>query len=61
MAATAPVRHLTTAELADRLRTSANAVRIMRSRGKAPKSIKPGRERLYPLDEVEKWERARTA
>jgi hypothetical protein len=53
--------HLTTAGLAERWHTTPNAIRILRCRGKAPESIKPGRERLYPLDKVEEFERAGTA
>ena len=51
--------HLTTAELAERLRTSANAIRIMRSRGQAPRCIRRGNKLLWPVAEVEAWERAR--
>ncbi len=60
-AATREPAHLTTAELAARWRTSANAILIRRSRGKAPKPIRGGRGLLWPLAEVEKWERARAA
>lgn len=61
MAAQAPVRHLTTSELADRWHTSPNAIRVRRSRGNAPRSIKPGKERLYPIAEVEAFERRQLA
>ena len=57
---TAPA-HLTTAGLAARWRTTANAIRIMQCRGKAPESIKPGRVRLYPLAAIEAHERRMTA
>lgn len=55
---TAPA-HLTTAQLAERWHVTANAVRVAQSRGKAPRSIKRGNQRLYPLAEVEAWERRR--
>ena len=53
--------HLTTEELAVLLRTTPGNVHVMRSRGKAPKAIKRGNRLLWPLAEVEAWERARTA
>ena len=57
----APV-HLTTAELAERLRTTPNAVRIMRSRGTGPAYIRRGnRPALYRLADVEAWERDQMA
>jgi len=49
--------HLTTAGLAERWHVTANAIRIKQSRGQAPESIKPGRERLYPVAAVEAYER----
>ena len=57
MAATAaPVRHLTTEELADRWRTTPGNVHVRRSRGKAPKAIKRGNRLLWPIPVVEAWE-----
>lgn len=56
-----PVRHLTTEDLAIRLRKTPVAIRIMHSRGDAPASFRCGRRRLYPLDAVEQWERERLA
>lgn len=54
-------RHLTTEELAERLRTTPGNVHVMRSRGNAPKALKRGNRLLWPLPAVEAWERARTA
>ena len=53
--------HLTTAKLAERWHTTPNAILIRRSRGKAPRAMPGGRGLLWPLAEVEKFERARTA
>lgn len=50
--------NLTTAELAVRLRTSPNAIRIMRCRGNAPEAIKRGNRLLWPVARVEAWERS---
>lgn len=44
---------LTTQELAESLRTSAETVRYWRHIGKGPKSFKVGRRVLYALDDVE--------
>jgi hypothetical protein len=52
--------NLTTEELALRLRTSPNAIRIMHTRGTGPESFKRGNRRLYPLPAIEAWERDRT-
>lgn len=52
--------HLTTEELAERWHTTANAIRIKRSRGNAPEALVIGpRKLLWPLAEVEKFERDR--
>lgn len=50
-------RNLTTEEVADRFRTSAETVRFWRHVGKGPRSFKVGRRVLYALDDVERWER----
>lgn len=50
--------HLTTEELAQRYRTSAETCRYWRHVGKGPKSFKVGRRVLYALEDVEAWERA---
>ncbi len=52
-------KYLTTAEVAERLRTSPETVRYWRHRGVGPKSWKAGRRVLYDLDELERWERSR--
>lgn len=59
MAAPAPVRHLTTAELADRLHTTAANVREMNSRGTGPTYMRVGKQCLYRLADVEAWEESR--
>lgn len=53
--------NLTTEELAERLRTSPENVHVMHSRGTGPKSFRRGKRRLYPLPEVEAWEKSRLA
>ena len=56
------VRQLTAAELAKRLRISANAVYAMNKRGTGPRRIKRGGKRgpvLYRLADVEAWEESR--
>ncbi|MER7813863.1 helix-turn-helix domain-containing protein [Streptomyces sp. NPDC096153] len=52
---------MTTKELADRLRKTTNAVRIMRHRGQGPKGTRFGREVLYARADVARWEAAKTA
>jgi hypothetical protein len=55
---TPPTRqYLTTEEVAERYRTVSGTVRYWRYIGKGPKGIKVGRQVLYALDEVERWER----
>lgn len=48
--------YLTTAEVAQRYRTSESTVRYWRYLGKGPKGIRIGRNVLYPLDEVERYD-----
>jgi len=48
-------RYLTTAEVADHLRTSAETVRYWRHIGSGPKSFKAGRRVLYAAEDVEAW------
>jgi excisionase family DNA binding protein len=47
--------YLTTAEVADLVRTSAETVRYWRFVGKGPASFKLGRKVLYDRAEVEAW------
>lgn len=47
--------YLTTRELADILRTTPNAVRIMRHRGNAPRGFRRGRQVLYDRADVKAW------
>jgi excisionase family DNA binding protein len=49
-------RHLTVEELAERERTTPATVRYWIHQGTAPRSLRPGRRRLFPLSEVIKWE-----
>lgn len=49
--------YLTTEEVADRFRTSPSTVRSWRHEGRGPLGVKFGRHVLYPLPEVEAWER----
>ncbi|MGH3327677.1 MAG: helix-turn-helix transcriptional regulator [Streptomycetales bacterium] len=49
-------KYLTTAELAQRLRTSPETIRYWRHLGRGPQGFKPGRVVLYPLEDVEAWE-----
>lgn len=49
--------HLTAKELAERLRRKEQTLANWRVSGEGPKFI-PGRPVLYPLAEVEAWERA---
>ncbi|NUQ95326.1 MAG: helix-turn-helix domain-containing protein [Streptomyces sp.] len=46
---------MTTKELADILRTTPNAVRIMRHRGDAPAGFRRGRQVLYERAVVKAW------
>lgn len=48
-------RFLKTAELAALLRTTPEAVNMMRHRGVGPPGFRRGRNVLYPQVEVEKW------
>ncbi len=50
-------RNLTTEEVADRFRTSAETVRYWRHTGKGPRSFKVGKRVLYAIEDVEAWER----
>lgn len=47
--------YLTTDELAALMRTAPSTVRYWHHTGKAPRSIKVGRRRLYPRDAVDTW------
>lgn len=49
--------HLTTKELAERLKKKSQTLANWRVKGLGPGFI-PGRPVLYPLSEVEAWERA---
>lgn len=49
---------LTTADLADRLRTSPSTVRYWRHVGYGPPGLKVGRRVLYAAQDVEAWLRA---
>lgn len=49
-------RYLTTAEVAERLRTPVETVRYWRHVGKGPESWKCGRRVLYAVEDVEAWE-----
>jgi predicted DNA-binding transcriptional regulator AlpA len=53
---TPKVTHLTTEELATRLRMHRNSVSNWRVEGKGPRFIKIGKLVLYPLTEIEAWE-----
>ena len=59
---TAPkVRHLTPAELAERLgggEITTSTLKYWRRMGRGPKFIRPGKHILYPVSEIEKWERS---
>lgn len=50
-------RYITTAELAERVRTPVETCRYWRHVGKGPASVKFGRKVLYAMDDVEAWER----
>lgn len=51
-------RYLTTADLAERYRTSASTVRHWRTTGYGPAGIRVGKRVLYALDVVEAWDAA---
>ncbi|MFF3310539.1 helix-turn-helix transcriptional regulator [Streptomyces sp. NPDC002952] len=53
--------HLTVAQLAARWQTTKSAIYVARHRGKAPNGFKSGKAVLFPLAEVEAWERERMA
>ena len=53
--------YMTTKELAEILRTTPNAVRIMRHRGDAPRGFRRGRSVLYPRAAVAAWLAAKEA
>jgi hypothetical protein len=53
------VLHLTTAELAERWRTSIAVLANLRYKGGGPRFIKLGRKVLYPMTEIERHERER--
>lgn len=60
MTAPKTVRHLTTEELADRLRIDPETVRDWRKDGRGPAYIKDGQKFVrYPLAAVEAWEKSR--
>ncbi|MFC4783291.1 helix-turn-helix transcriptional regulator [Nocardioides sp. MAHUQ-72] len=46
---------LTTAEVAERCRTSPETVRYWRHVGRGPSGFKVGRRVLYPATEVDRW------
>lgn len=50
--------HLTTAELAEMLRTSESTVRYWRQIGYGPRGVRVGRRVLYERSEVARWLRA---
>ena len=54
--ASSQVRYLTTAEVAARYRTAPSTVRYWRHTGYGPKGIKVGRQILYPLHEIDRFE-----
>lgn len=49
--------HLLPAEAAARLRTTTGTLANLRAKGGGPRFIKLGRKVLYPVAEVEAWER----
>lgn len=51
--------HLTTAEVAQRYRTSESTVRYWRHIGTGPRGVKIGRRVLYRESELTRWERER--
>jgi predicted DNA-binding transcriptional regulator AlpA len=50
---------ITTAELADRWRTTEQAIYAARYRGACPRAIRVGRRLLFRLEDVEAWEESR--
>lgn len=50
---------LTTAEVADRYRTSPSTIRYWRHMSTGPTGITVGRRTLYAVEELERWERER--
>lgn len=52
---------LNTKDLAALLKTTANAVNILRHRGQGPQGFRRGRNVLYRRTEVERWLRAQEA
>lgn len=58
---TAADTFLTTAELAELLRTPESTLRYWRHIGKGPRSFKPGRRVLYARADYEAWIRAEQA
>lgn len=52
-----PNDYLVTNEVAERYRTSPATVRYWRHTGYGPKSIKVGRHVLYPVAEIEKFDK----
>lgn len=48
-------RYMTTAEVAEMLRTSAETVRYWRHIGSGPKSFKVGRRVLYDAEDIEQF------
>jgi hypothetical protein len=58
--ASSQVRYLTTAELAARYRTAPSTIRYWRHVGYGPKGIKVGRQVLYPLHEIDRFEQELT-
>jgi excisionase family DNA binding protein len=53
--------YLTTAEVAETLRTPTETVRFWRHVGKGPKSFKVGRRVLYAEDDLRAWIEAQQA
>lgn len=51
--------HLTTNELAKRLRLSPGTLNNWRVTGQGPRFLKVGRKVLYPVAEIEAWEAKR--
>jgi excisionase family DNA binding protein len=52
---TAAPQYMTTAEVAELLRTPPETLRFWRHRGKGPRSWKPGARVLYDRNDVEAW------
>jgi hypothetical protein len=50
--------HLTTKEVAKRLRLNVVTLANWRVQGKGPMFIKAGRRVLYPIDQLQVWERS---